>query len=101
MPRPAQLRLNAVADVLTELAEDIELLGGVLCADGALAQRHMQELQTIDLIAQKQRTLADLVRSDCAISALHAIGLEDLKLRLQQLATAATTAPPVPDTAGR
>jgi hypothetical protein len=78
--------LLAVASVLLELSEDIEMLGGVLCADPAIAARHMQELQMIDTIAQKQRSLAMMLQCNCPVSALAEIGLEDLKVRLAELA---------------
>lgn len=81
--------LAAVADVLTELSDDIEMLGAVLCADPLLARQHMRELQAIDLFAQKQRALAALLQADCPVSALSSIGLDDLKRQLQQLASAA------------
>ena len=86
--------LAAVADVLDELAGDIELLGAVLCADPVLVDRHMQELQAIDLITQKQRSLGMLLRADCPASALSSIGLDDLKHRLAHLATAASRKSP-------
>lgn len=92
-PGRRKAHLAAVADVLDELAADIELLGAVLCADPVLVDRHMQELQAIDLITQKQRSLGMLLRADCPVSALSSIGLEDLKKRLQQLATATTRTP--------
>lgn len=82
--------LAAVADVLDELVADVELLGVVLCADPGVVDRHMRELQAIDLITQKQRALGMLLRADCPASALSTIGLDDLKRQLEQLATAAT-----------
>lgn len=81
--------LAAVADVLHELSDDIEMLGAVLCTDSSLMACHMQELQTVDLIAQKQRALAMLLRADCPVSALSTIGLDDLKRRLEQLSALA------------
>ena len=41
----------------------------------------MDTLQAIDLIAQKQRWLATLLKADCPISAVHTIGVEALKAR--------------------
>jgi hypothetical protein len=77
--------LKAVADVLMDLSLDIEMLGTVLCGNAEVVQRHMQELQTIDMIAQKQRSLANVLRSDCPRSALSDISLEELRLRLHEL----------------
>lgn len=76
--------LPEVAAVLAELAEEIELLGARLCADPELAAGHLEELQAIDAIAQKQRLLAEVLRADCPISAIERIGVEDLKVRLSQ-----------------
>ena len=42
----------------------------------------MEALQAFDLIAQKQRALAALLRADCPVAALAALGLDELKLRL-------------------
>ena len=83
----------AVADVLMELSEDIELLGEVLCADAALIGRHVVDLQMVDLIAQKQRSLALLLRADCPVSALSDIGLHDLKVQLETLVASAAQRP--------
>ncbi len=79
---PAIVDLAAVADVLSELGDKIEAIGALLCSDPALAARHMEAMQAFDLIAQKQRGLAVLLRADCPASALAALGLDELKLRL-------------------
>ena len=81
----ARPHLRAIAEVLHDLSLDIEMLGTMLCANAELMQRHVQELQTIDLIAQKQRSLAVLLRADCPRSALSDICLDDLRTRLHEL----------------
>lgn len=79
---PAFVDLAAVADILGELGNEIEALGVSLCCDPLIASKHMEALQAFDLIAQKQRGLAALLRADCPVSALAALGLEELKFRL-------------------
>ncbi|WP_206238292.1 MULTISPECIES: hypothetical protein [Novosphingobium] len=73
--------LTTVADVLHELAAEIEDLGTVLCIDPAVMTSHLRTLQSIDLIAQKQRWLATLLQADCPLSAVNTIGVEALKAR--------------------
>jgi len=73
--------LTTVSDILRELAGEIEELGTVLCLEPSLVQRHMGTLQAIDLIAQKQRWLATLLKADCPLSAVSTIGVEALRLR--------------------
>jgi len=79
--------LTTVADVLRELATEIEALGTVLCLDRAVLGRHMGTLQAIDLIAQKQRWLATLLQADCPLSAVDTIGVETLKARFAPATT--------------
>lgn len=75
-------QLAAVAEVLCELGAEIEALGTALCQDPALAGRHMHELQAIDLIAQKQRSLASLFAAGLTDCAINAVGIETLRVRL-------------------
>lgn len=77
--------LTTVADVLHELAAEIEALGTTLCLDMDVLTRHMGTLQSIDLIAQKQRWLATLLRADCPLSAVNTIGVEALKARFSSI----------------
>lgn len=76
------MALQAAADVLAEVSAELEQLGARLCADPAIVQRHMEQLQAIDLIAQKQRSLASVLRAECAANAIDAIGVEELRSRL-------------------
>jgi len=80
--------LTTVADVLGELASEIEALGTALCMDGSIVARHTATLQSIDLIAQKQRWLATLLMADCPLSAVDTIGVETLKARFAPPAAA-------------
>ena len=82
----ATIHLAAVAQVLAELSGEIEALGTVLCSDAGFAMNHVEELQAIDLISQKQRSLAHLLAADSPTAALSGIGLEGLVRRLKSLA---------------
>jgi hypothetical protein len=48
-----------------------------------MAAKHVTDLQAIDLIAQKQRWIADLVRAECPVTAIEAISVEALQQRLR------------------
>jgi hypothetical protein len=47
----------------------------------------VQELQAIDLIAQKQRALAAVLGAECPTSALAGVGLEEVVDRFKALAS--------------
>ena len=79
---PVIVDLLAVAEILGELGDEVERLGAGLCSDPAVAARHIEALQAFDLIAQKQRGLAALLRAECPVSALANHGLEELVQRL-------------------
>lgn len=85
-PKPAAHlvapHLAITAGILAELAAQIETLGGRLCADPAVAANHIDELQQIDLIAQKTLHLAELLIADCPITAVEAMRLDELKQRI-------------------
>jgi hypothetical protein len=76
------LDLARVADVLDGLGLEIEALGERLCADPAFVAEHLDQLQSIDRIAQFQHALAKLLRAECVTSALDLIGLDELADRL-------------------
>lgn len=59
-----RLQLEIVARELAALAVDIEAIGAELCADAAMATAHSTSLQSIDLIGQRQRALAELLRAE-------------------------------------
>ena len=75
--------LAEASAILDELSAEIEELGARLCGDPGIAAAHMTELQAIDLIAQKQRWIADLVRAECPASAVDSINVELLQQRLR------------------
>lgn len=74
---------HQIAMVLDELAQDVETLGASLCSDIDVAMRHMDSLQAIDLIAQKQRSLAKLLNADCLETEVERIGLDILRERMR------------------
>ncbi|MFC3592565.1 hypothetical protein ACFOON_02890 [Novosphingobium piscinae] len=80
-PSPAP-HLKAAADILSELAVQVEALGARLCADPDVVTRHITELQAIDLIAQKQLHLAELLTADCPRAAVEAMRIEEVKRRI-------------------
>ena len=75
--------LITVADILGELAGEIEQLGERLCSDPAIVANHLAQLQVIDLIGQQQRWLAAMLRADCPLAAIDTIGVEALRDRFR------------------
>jgi hypothetical protein len=71
----------AMAQVLSELGCEIEALGEVLCLDAEFAARHVRQLQAIDLIAQKQRALAELIASGFSEEQVSRITIDTLRSR--------------------
>ena len=84
-PPPNQATHRQIALVLEELAQEVEGLGASLCGDIDVAMRHMGSLQAIDLIAQKQRSLASLLNADCLETEVERIGLDILRERMRML----------------
>ena len=74
-----------IAVVLEELSQDVEALGAALCGDMDIAMRHMDTLQAIDLIAQKQRSLAALLSADCPAASIEQIAIDALRERMRLL----------------
>ncbi|CCA92689.1 hypothetical protein [Novosphingobium sp. PP1Y] len=71
----------AMAEVLNELGSEVEALGEVFCRDAGFADRHMRELQAIDLIAQKQRVLAAILAAGFSEQEMRRISLDALRSR--------------------
>jgi hypothetical protein len=74
-----------IAAVLEELSQEVEALGAALCVDMDIAIRHVDTLQAIDLIAQKQRSLASLLTADCPEAGIEQIAIDTLRERLRLL----------------
>ncbi len=81
-PGDPEPHLKAAAGILTELAAQVEALGARLCTDPAVVARHITELQAIDLIAQKQLHLAELLLAACPHAAVEAMRIDDVKQRI-------------------
>lgn len=75
-------KMSTIVEILVEVADEIEMLGEVLCSDDDFADRHMQQLQAIDLIAQTQRVIATLLDRNLAPEAIDEVGLDALRERL-------------------
>ncbi len=73
------------AELLSELSAEIEELGVALCRDPDFARYHMLQLQAIDLIAQKQRCIADLLSAQSVDHAMDEIDLEEVKARIHAM----------------
>lgn len=78
--------LKEMSVMLGEISTQLEKLGEVLCHDAEFVSRHVQELQAIDLIAQKQRALAKVLGAECPVTALDGVGLEEIVARFKALA---------------
>ena len=82
-PAHIAAHLTTVSDVLNEIATEIEDLGAALCCDPVVIAGHVTKLQAIDLIAQKQRWLATMLRADCPLTAIDTIGVDALRARFR------------------
>lgn len=76
--------LQIIALELATLSHDIEAVGASLCGDPALATEHCASLQSIDLIAQRQRALADLLLADSREDGLGHCGLDQITALFDQ-----------------
>ncbi|GAO55238.1 MULTISPECIES: hypothetical protein [unclassified Novosphingobium] len=72
-----------IAIVLEELSQEVEALGASLCLDPDIVVRHMTTLQAIDMIGQKQRSLASLLTADCPAASIEKIAIDALRERLR------------------
>lgn len=61
---PDHAQLQVIADELAALAIDIEAIGAELCANPAVVSAYGPSLQSIDLIGQRQRALAELLLAE-------------------------------------
>lgn len=64
-----------------EISNKLELVAADLCGDPGLAERHIEALQSIDLICQTQQSLADIFSADRPDIAVDALGIDMLKAR--------------------
>ena len=83
--QPNRAAHRQIALVLEEMSYDVEALGASLCADPEVAMRHSDMLQAIDLIAQKQRSLAALLLAECPEDGIEQIAIDVLRERMRLL----------------
>jgi hypothetical protein len=72
-----------VADELDRIRSVLEEMGMQLCADPDMVRRHMNVLQSVDEICQRNENLARTLRATDMISEAGAITLETLRLRFE------------------
>ncbi len=82
MDERTRQQIQRISRVLDELSGEVEGLGSRLCANPAIMQAHMEDLQAIDLFAQKLHSLSRLLDADCPVTAAHALHLDELRQRL-------------------
>lgn len=72
-----------IAVVLEELSQEVETLGATLCGDKDVAVRHAAALQAIDMVAQKQRSLAILLGAESPEAEIEQITIDALRDRMR------------------
>jgi hypothetical protein len=88
-PRPApsaNLIDRRIAEEMDYIVRKLEQLGGVLANDPILLHRHSYELQSIDMMKQSLRHLAQIVAAEDKALAAGQVSLTELKSRLQRKA---------------
>ena len=77
--------LHVIADEMSDLADRFCKLACVLASDPALVTHHMDDLQSIDLMTQWQRALANLLRQPGTPEArIAGVPVEELAARLEE-----------------
>ncbi len=72
-----------VADELDRIRSLLEDMGMQLCADPDMVRRHMNVLQSVDEICQRNENLARTLRATDMIAEAASITLETLRVRFQ------------------
>lgn len=72
-----------IADELDRIRAVMEDMGVQLCADGEIVRRHMNVLQCIDELCQRNENLARTLRAADMVAEADSITLESLRRRLQ------------------
>lgn len=84
-PRPApstNLLDHRLAEEMEFIVRQLEHLGGTLANDPILLRRHAAELQSIDLMKQSLRHLAQVIGAEDKALAAELVTLTELKARL-------------------
>jgi hypothetical protein len=74
--------LAILLGMLTELQETVEELGGELVGDPDIVARHLNALQSLDLISQSLAAIAQLITADDERRAAATLVLAKLRARL-------------------
>mgnify|MGYP001051942006 CR=1 FL=1 len=86
LPADEAALLCAIADELRNAGDTLEVLATALALEPIVANRHLQSLQSLDLLTQTIRECATVLQAALDMQArrdaLMAIGLADLKQRL-------------------
>lgn len=86
-PEPSKNLLDhRLAEEVEFIVRQLEQLGGVLSNDPILLRRHSAELQSIDLMKQSLRHLAQVIAAEDKALAADRVSLTELKARLQRKA---------------
>ena len=84
-PAPSKKLIDhRVAEEIEFIVRQLEQLGGVLANDPILLRRHAAELQSIDLMKQSLRHLAQVVSAEDSALATELVTLTELKARLKR-----------------
>lgn len=78
--------MKAAASALTAMAGHAEELGVQLCADPAVVEQHLTELQAIDRLVQHLSQIAIVISADDPVSAIDNVLLTELKDYLSKAA---------------
>ena len=70
MPHDLPPLLRALADELDAARHDLEALAATLCADPAIALRHLGALQTIDQVGQRPAAPPSILRAPAPLEAV-------------------------------
>lgn len=73
-----------IADELDRIRVVLEEMGMRLCADSEIVRNHMEVLQSIDELCQRNENLARTLRAHDMVSEAAGITLESLRQRFQQ-----------------
>ncbi len=76
--------IYGTADALELLSHEVEGLGAALCADPAIAERYLDQLQGVDRIAQSLEQIASVLRAPVPEDAITHVRVGDLQTHLRQ-----------------
>lgn len=80
---PEGIVRGLIADELDRIRTVLEDMGMQLCGDPEIVRSHMNVLQSVDELCQRNENLARTLRSPDMVAETHGITLETLRVRLQ------------------